>query len=109
MARAYHFDKAIKEYLSKNPKVIIVNLGAGLKTAFYRVDNGTLKWVDLGLPEVISLREKLLPLTDPNPNIAKSILDYTWMDDIKKLGNEFFHLSTTLKHRSDKCRIFFCH
>lgn len=93
MARPYHFDTAIKLYLEKNPRGIVVNLGAGLETAFHRVDNGDLTWIDLDLPEVISLREKLLPLTDRNHNIAKSILDYTWMDDIEKLGKEFFFLA----------------
>lgn len=90
MARAYHFDLAIKNYLQKHLNGKIVNLGAGLETAFYRVDNQSMTWIDLDLPEVILLREKLLPQSNRIHSIAKSILDYSWMDDIKKWGNEFF-------------------
>lgn len=61
LARAYHFDQAIKNYLKKNPNGKIVNLGAGLETAFSRVDNQKLTWIDLDLPEVIELRKNLLP------------------------------------------------
>lgn len=90
MARAYHFDEAIKKYLRTHPYATIVNLGAGLETAFYRVDNGMLNWVDVDLPEVIALREKLLPPPTRVRYIAKSILDYSWMDDVKELSTDVF-------------------
>lgn len=90
MARAYHFDEAAKAFLKKHPKAVIVSLGAGLETAFYRVDNGELTWVNLDLPEVMQLREQLLPLKPREHAIAKSILDFSWMDEVQKLGDEFF-------------------
>lgn len=87
MARAYHFDEAIKAYLKLYPNAVIVNLGAGLDTAFNRVDNGQLTWIDIDLPEVIQLRKKILPPTNREHYIAKSVLDYSWMDDVKKYGD----------------------
>lgn len=90
MARAYHFDQAIKNYLKTHPYATIVNLGAGLETAFYRVDNGLLNWVDLDVPEVIALREKLLPPPERVRYLSKSILDYSWMDDVKEFGTDVF-------------------
>lgn len=90
MARAYQFDEAIKKFLQIHPKATIVNLGAGLETAFFRVDNGQLNWIDLDLPEVIALREKLLPAPNRVNHIAKSIFDDSWMNDVKKFGNEIF-------------------
>jgi len=56
IARAWHFDQAAKAYLNLYPNATIVNLGAGLDTTFYRIDNKKLTWVDIDLPEVISLR-----------------------------------------------------
>ncbi len=56
----------------------------------YRVDNQKLTWIDLDLPEVISLRKQLLGETGRVHQISKSILDYSWMDDVKKYGNQFF-------------------
>lgn len=61
-----------------------------METAFYRVDNGKLTWVDLDLPEVIELRQKLLPPPERVHTIAKSVLDFSWMEDVKKLGKNFF-------------------
>lgn len=90
IARAYHFDQAIRAFLQQHPKAVIVSLGAGLETAFYRVDNGQLTWVDLDLPEVIELRKKLFSPSDRVHYVAKSILDFSWMEDVKKFGNEFF-------------------
>ena len=34
MARAYHFDKAIKYHLETHPEAVVVNLGCGLDTGF---------------------------------------------------------------------------
>jgi len=92
-ARAFQLDKAIREYLRTHESATIVNLGAGLETAFYRTDNGNLTWVDLDLPDVIKLREKLL--TPPNRvhYIAKSVLDYSWMDEVKQFGRECFFIA----------------
>ena len=90
MARAYHFDEAIKAYLKNYPDAVIVNLACGLDTAFNRVDNGKLTWVDIDLPDVISLRASLLPPTQREIYIKSSILDYSWMAEVKKLGRHIF-------------------
>jgi O-methyltransferase involved in polyketide biosynthesis len=90
MVRAYRCDEAVKEFLKNHPQAVIVNLGAGLETSFYRVDNGQLTWIDLDLPEVIALRRKLLPPPDRVHYIAKSVHDFSWMDDVKQYGNEVF-------------------
>lgn len=93
IARAYQFDVAIKHYLKKHPDAVIVNLGAGLDTTFYRVDNGRLTWVDLDLPEVILLRKKLLPAVERVQCINKSLFDLSWMSDLKQLGDKFFFVA----------------
>ena len=94
--RAYYFDKLIKKYLQTHPRGIIVNLGAGLETEFYRVDNGQLTWIDLDLPEVINLRKKLFPPEARVHLIEKSILDFSWMDEVKRYGHEFLFLAAGL-------------
>ncbi|VVC77147.1 hypothetical protein AQUSIP_24740 [Aquicella siphonis] len=90
MARAYQFDEAIKQYLQRHPRAVIVNLGAGLETAFYRVDNGTLTWIDLDLPEVMELRRTLLPPPDREYYLEKSILDFSWMNEVRQYGDNIF-------------------
>jgi O-methyltransferase involved in polyketide biosynthesis len=63
-------------FLSNHPRsVTIVNLGAGLDTGFYRVDNGFIQWIDVDLPEVIELRKTVIPETDSSRRISGSPLD----------------------------------
>ncbi len=93
IARAYQFDKVVKDFLIEHPKAIIIDLGAGLETAFYRVDNGQLTWVDIDLPEVISLKHKLLPTSSRVHYFAQSIFDYSWINKVKQLGEHFMFIS----------------
>lgn len=90
VARANYFDQAIRHFLELHPDGTIVNLGAGLETAFYRIDNRRLQWIDIDLPEVINIRKELLPQHTRVHMIAKSLLDYSWMEDVKKFGKHFF-------------------
>ncbi|MGZ4913277.1 MAG: class I SAM-dependent methyltransferase [Halobacteriota archaeon] len=60
-AYAKQFDDKVRSCVARHPEASVVNLGAGLDTAFYRVDNGTLRWCDLDLPTVMALRSELLP------------------------------------------------
>lgn len=86
-------DDATKAFVANHPKSTVVNIGAGLDTSFYRVDNGSLKWYDLDLPDVIDLRRRLLPETDRSRCIAKSVFDFSWFDDIAAPTNGLFMIS----------------
>lgn len=93
MARAYHFDEAVKAFLKTYPNAVIVNLGCGLDTGFHRIDNGQLTWVDVDFPEVINLRQDLLPPSKREIYIKSSILDHAWMGEVKKIGEHVFFLA----------------
>ena len=82
LARARQFDDIIRAFLSRSPEATVVNLGAGLDTTSARVDNGTLRWFDLDLPEVIEVRKSLIPETSRSKCIAASLLDHEWMAQV---------------------------
>jgi O-methyltransferase involved in polyketide biosynthesis len=88
--RAKQFDDKIKVYITKHPRASVVNIGAGLDTIFYRVDNGIIHWYDLDLPAVIEVRKQLLPEPDRVTYIAKSLLDPSWCEDIKHTEDGVF-------------------
>src|SRR4029434_839270 len=50
IARSLHVDGTIRKLLEQDPMGTIVNLG---NPTFERVDNETLTWFDLDLPDVI--------------------------------------------------------
>lgn len=90
VARARQCDDVLKAYIADHPHTSVVDLGAGLDTAFYRIDNGLIEWYDLDLPDVIAVRKQLLPETDRVHSIAKSLLDMSWCDDLTDIGDGVF-------------------
>ncbi|MCB0508445.1 MAG: class I SAM-dependent methyltransferase [Bacteroidetes bacterium] len=86
--RAYKMDETIRAFLVKNPNGKILDIGSGLDTTYYRCDNGKALWYDLDMPDSMALRKQLLP--PPNNRvtyIAKSMFDYSWIDDIGDISN----------------------
>ena len=83
--RAYNFDNIIEAFLANNSRAVVVNIGAGLDTTFQRVDEGTVLWINIDLPDVVALRQKLIPDSEREMTIAKSVFDFTWIDDISRL------------------------
>ena len=75
-------DNATKAFIDKYPTATIINIGCGLDTRFLRVDNGQIIWYDLDLPEVISIRKQFFSESGRHKMIAKSVFDYSWIDDI---------------------------
>ena len=58
--RNREFDRLAGEFISRHPDAVVVHIGCGLDSRFERVDNGSVEWFDLDVPEVIDLRKKLL-------------------------------------------------
>ena len=71
-----------KKFLEQYPDAIIVDIGCGLDTSYPAIDNGKCRYVNLDLPDVIELREKLIPLGEREVNLAHDALDFSWMDKI---------------------------
>jgi O-methyltransferase involved in polyketide biosynthesis len=91
--RAKQFDDKVKGYITEHPRASVVNIGAGLDTTFYRVDNGMIHWYDLDLPNVIGLRRQLLPEPDRTTYISKSLFDMSWCKDVKNTEDGVFMMS----------------
>jgi O-methyltransferase involved in polyketide biosynthesis len=90
IARSLHIDRTIRQFLEQHPAATIVNLGCGLDTTFERVDNGTLSWYDLDLPDVIELRSHYIQEEQRRKCLACSILDETWMDRLDVADSVLF-------------------
>ncbi len=57
--RARRFDAYVREYLAASPDGMIIEIGVGLDTRFWRTDNGRARWFLVDLPNVIALRREL--------------------------------------------------
>jgi O-methyltransferase involved in polyketide biosynthesis len=78
--RARVMDDILTAFLARHPDAVVMNLGAGLDTAFERVDNGSVRWYEVDLPESIALRRQFFEASDRYRFIEGSALDFAWMD-----------------------------
>jgi O-methyltransferase involved in polyketide biosynthesis len=82
IARCKRFDLIIKDFINKHPDGSVVNIGCGLDTTYERINNKSILWYDLDLPDVIELKKKFLNETDNRKFISGSFLDTRWFNDI---------------------------
>jgi len=75
-------DDYTKEFFSKYPDGLVVNIGCGLDTRFFRLDNGKINWIDVDLSEIIKLREKLFEKRERYKMLAVSVLEPNWLNEI---------------------------
>lgn len=80
--RQYDLRCEVEAYLKEHPKAAVVNLGCGLDDTFHKADNGLCKGYNIDMPDVISIRNELLPAKDREINIGCDLNDYRWMDQI---------------------------
>lgn len=88
VARTVMLDRQLKEIIKKNPKTVIINVGAGFDDRFSRVDNGKIIWFDLDLPDVITARKKAFSEKNRVTMIAGNILDSKWCEPVRAAVSE---------------------
>lgn len=81
------------EYLKKHPFASIVNLGCGLDNTGRNCDNGKCKIYNLDFPDVIKVRNELLPSGEREYNIPCNLNDIEWFDKIDNSNGVIFFAS----------------
>ncbi len=98
----------IKNYLLKHPKATVVNLGCGLDDTFSKVDNGQCLGYNLDLPDVIRVRDELLPAEGREKNVACDLNEFAWMNAIDaQNGAVFFAAGVFYYFRTEDVRRLF--
>ena len=80
--RQYDLRCEVEAYLKNHPKAAVVNLGCGLDDTFRKADNGLCRGYNIDMPDVIAIRNELLPAKDREENISCDLNDLSWMDRI---------------------------
>ena len=80
--RQYDLRCEAEDYLKKHPKAAVVNLGCGLDDTFSKADNGQCRGYNIDLPDVIQVRNELLPAGGREENLACDLNDFSWMGRI---------------------------
>ena len=81
--RAKMLDDRTRGFIAEHPDAVVVSLGAGLDTAMQRVGPpATVDWYNVDLPNVIALRDEVLPTNDHAYSVAASLAEDGWTDQI---------------------------
>lgn len=84
--RAAWFDRMVADFLDHHPAAGVVNLGAGLDTAFHRLRRACPDWQgdwwDVDRPGMVALHRRLVPAARRHHLVAHDIGDPAWWNEI---------------------------
>ena len=80
----------VRDYLRTHPDAAVVNLGCGLDDTGRSCDNGRCKIYNLDFPDVIQVRDTLLPAGEREENISCDLNDTAWFENIDASGGAVF-------------------
>jgi len=84
--RAWYYDSVARAFIQENPHGVVVNLGCGLDTRFFRIDPGQAFCFDLDLPEMIAFKRHFIQESERYRMIAQSVFEHGWMDRVAEAG-----------------------
>ena len=97
----------VREYLRAHPWAAVVNLGCGLDSTGRACDNGQCRIYNIDLPDVMAVREALLPAGERERNLAADLNDLSWFDAIDaptEDGAVFFAAGVFYYFRTEQVR-----
>jgi O-methyltransferase involved in polyketide biosynthesis len=81
--RAKMLDDRVRAFVKLHPDAVVVDLGAGLDSGFYRVDPPpAVDWYSVDLPGITALRDQVLPADPRSHSVPASLADTHWTDSI---------------------------
>ena len=83
----------VRDYLKGHPNAAVVNLGCGLDSTGKACDNGSCKIYNLDFPDVIAVRNELLPVGEREENIPCNLKETAWFSQIDASGGAIFFAS----------------
>ena len=83
----------VRDYLKDHPNAAVVNLGCGLDGTGRACDNGRCKIYNLDFPDVIAVRNELLPAGEREENIPCDLNDTAWFSKIDASNGAIFFAS----------------
>jgi len=94
--RCAMFDERVRDFLAQHPAGTVVEIGAGLSTRFERLDNGTVHWFDLDLPNVAALRRRFFDDSARGETLAGSIVDPGWIATVRESPGPYCFVAETV-------------
>jgi O-methyltransferase involved in polyketide biosynthesis len=81
--RAKMLDDRVRAFVGKHPDAVVVDLGAGLDSGFYRVaPPPSVDWYSVDLPGILALRDEVLPANQQSHSVPVSLAEKHWPETI---------------------------
>ena len=81
--RAKMLDDRVRDFVHKHHDAVVVDLGAGLDSGFYRVDPPpSVDWYSVDLPGILALRDEALPTNPHSHSVPVSLAEKHWPETI---------------------------
>jgi O-methyltransferase involved in polyketide biosynthesis len=81
--RAKMLDDRVRAFVANHPDAVVVDLGAGLDSGFYRVaPPASVVWYSVDLPGITALRDEVLRANPQSHSVPVSLADPHWPDAI---------------------------
>jgi O-methyltransferase involved in polyketide biosynthesis len=81
--RAKMLDDRVRAFIGEHPDAVVVDLGAGLDSGYYRVGPPpAVDWYNVDLPGITALRDEVLPAAAQSHSVPVSLTDEHWPDTI---------------------------
>ena len=94
--RAKKLDAVTREFLTEHLDAVVLQLGCGLDSRFWRVDNDRVNWYDLDMPPVVDLHRRFFTGNERYHLIASSVTDLEWIDTVTANGRPVLVLAEGL-------------
>lgn len=75
-------DEIVNNFISKHNNCNVINLGIGLETMYYRLNNKNAVFYEIDLPDVIDVREKIFERNKNEVLIKGNMFDLSWSNNI---------------------------
>jgi len=85
--RAKRLDYYAHEYIKKHNNPLVMHLGCGLDSRYFRLSPPNTSWYDIDFPDVIEVRKHFFEENINYHMIGSSVTDNTWADKITQSGS----------------------
>ena len=86
--RARKYDAYARAFIADNPAGLVVSLGCGFDTRYWRVSDQAWNYIEVDLPEVIEAKKKVLGDRLTYRLIGCSVLEEDWFEEVRSLQDE---------------------
>ncbi|MFC1724912.1 class I SAM-dependent methyltransferase [candidate division KSB1 bacterium] len=86
--RARKYDSYARNFIKENTDGLVVSLGCGFDTRYWRVSEKPWKYIEIDLPGVIAAKNEILKDNVNYSMVGCSVLEEKWIKEISAIQNE---------------------